>query len=691
VKVFVSSTFKDMQAERDMLQLDVLPEIEEIFRDNYEELTFIDLRWGINTQSMENDEHVHKILSVCLDEIDEAKPYFIAFLGDRYGWIPDKKYIKNALDQKPPEFSYLADLEQSVTALEIEYGTLAQKGLIDHCLFYFRKPIERVSQEYKGMYCSEGEESERRLNMLKSKIINSGGNIKYYTADWDEEKNCVTGLDKLKEEIISDLKKLIEKDFGQKKKLQWQEREIKEHELFYKIKLNAFSARPKLCDEITKEILAGTSNLIMIKGKYGFGKSTMIAKLAANARERNAHVLLVACCQSKNTLKHLDVWRQIAFYLENLLSLPHKEDEQYEYKPSKIPYGEWRQYLAGLFSDCSRKLTDPIIILIDGGDQLAYSDDFKDFFRWLAARLPKKVAFAFSCTDDFEIPSGSDKIKASVYTLDGLNEDEKKSVLHQLELHYHKELTSEVKNSLISRKESHNPLYLSMMYHRMLMLDSEDFKEISLLGGSMRGQKEYMLRLIEDTPGDIDSVATMIMEEAASRINKEQCDEVLRLIAVTRRGLRDNDFKYIFRKRNEASDAECNMQDFYRLKKYMRRYLYERNDGRYDFTYESFRSGILKTLDETQLMQLNEEVFELMESLDDTDPVRKDEFVWFAWKCDKKRHLIELLNKYYSLPESWLLYKDCIARGLYDICMNDKGKWLIDVLKDLTEHEDFRT
>jgi hypothetical protein len=79
VKIFISSTFKDMHAERDMLDLDVFPEIAEFLRDYGEELTFIDLRWGINTQTLEDNESTHKILTVCLDEIDNSKPYFIAF------------------------------------------------------------------------------------------------------------------------------------------------------------------------------------------------------------------------------------------------------------------------------------------------------------------------------------------------------------------------------------------------------------------------------------------------------------------------------------------------------------------------------------------------------------------------------------------------------------------------------------
>ena len=79
MKIFVSSTFKDMHAERDMLNSDVFPEVAEFIRDYGEELSFVDLRWGINTQTLKEDESAHKILTVCLDEIDYSKPYLIAF------------------------------------------------------------------------------------------------------------------------------------------------------------------------------------------------------------------------------------------------------------------------------------------------------------------------------------------------------------------------------------------------------------------------------------------------------------------------------------------------------------------------------------------------------------------------------------------------------------------------------------
>ena len=48
-----------------------------------------------------------------------------------------------------------------------------------------------------------------------------------------------------------------------------------------------------------------------------------MAKLAADAQEREAHVLPIVCGRSKNTFNYFDIWRQIVFYLEDLLNLPH--------------------------------------------------------------------------------------------------------------------------------------------------------------------------------------------------------------------------------------------------------------------------------------------------------------------------------------------------------------------------------
>jgi hypothetical protein len=51
--IFITSTFRDMQAERDYLRSHVFPELEEELRSRRIFLEPIDLRWGVETVSTE--------------------------------------------------------------------------------------------------------------------------------------------------------------------------------------------------------------------------------------------------------------------------------------------------------------------------------------------------------------------------------------------------------------------------------------------------------------------------------------------------------------------------------------------------------------------------------------------------------------------------------------------------------------
>ena len=95
--VFVSSTFKDMQFERDKFHSHVAPLLDAKLEERGEAVYFGDLRWGVNTSDLDSDESNKKVLSVCLDEIDNAKPYMIVFIGERYGWIPSSSLLDQAM------------------------------------------------------------------------------------------------------------------------------------------------------------------------------------------------------------------------------------------------------------------------------------------------------------------------------------------------------------------------------------------------------------------------------------------------------------------------------------------------------------------------------------------------------------------------------------------------------------------
>jgi WD40 repeat protein/tetratricopeptide (TPR) repeat protein len=89
IRLFVSSTFSDMKAERDALQSDVFPKLRQLCLSNGLRFQAIDLRWGVPEEAGKDN----RTMRICLRELKRCqearpKPNFLILLGDRYGWQP---------------------------------------------------------------------------------------------------------------------------------------------------------------------------------------------------------------------------------------------------------------------------------------------------------------------------------------------------------------------------------------------------------------------------------------------------------------------------------------------------------------------------------------------------------------------------------------------------------------------------
>ena len=94
VRIFISSTFKDMDVERDALKNIVLPQLNHYFAPMRYQIEMVDLRHSIETDKEESAEQREKIIfNICMDEIESCKPFFLGLVGHRYGWIPDKQQM----------------------------------------------------------------------------------------------------------------------------------------------------------------------------------------------------------------------------------------------------------------------------------------------------------------------------------------------------------------------------------------------------------------------------------------------------------------------------------------------------------------------------------------------------------------------------------------------------------------------
>lgn len=282
--IFVSSTFKDMHEERDILHKRVIPELNEYAAQYGESVSLCDLRWGVNTEDLDSEEGSRKVLSVCLDEIDRCRPYMIVLLGERYGWIPEPETLREM--EKTRAGMNLKDLEKSVTALEIEYGALGNKEQLAHTLFYFREFEGYVPEKYGR----EDALHERKLSELKERIRNLAGNrVHTYTVSWDAEKNTLKGLENFAEQITADLNELLKEEWKEYALLTPFERDQRLQWDFARQKSVQFRAREGLIDQYINKLNQG-QNLLAISGASGSGKSTLIGRLAIRLQEEEQRV-----------------------------------------------------------------------------------------------------------------------------------------------------------------------------------------------------------------------------------------------------------------------------------------------------------------------------------------------------------------------------------------------------------------
>src|SRR4030043_71543 len=166
IRVFVSSTFRDMMEERNVLMTHTWPELRIFCRDRKVELVEVDLRWGIAEEQSTRKE----TLKLCLDEIRACRPYFIGLLGERYGWVPGDDAFTADLKE---EQSWLKDLNgKSVTELEILHGVLNNPEMAGRAFFYFRDPkyVDSIHDDKKADFLPEDLTSAEKQLTLKNLI-----------------------------------------------------------------------------------------------------------------------------------------------------------------------------------------------------------------------------------------------------------------------------------------------------------------------------------------------------------------------------------------------------------------------------------------------------------------------------------------------------------------------------------------
>ena len=372
VRVFISSTFRDFEQERNLLAKEVFPELRRRARERFVEVMEVDLRWGITQEQSEQG----LTLPICLREIERARPYFIGLLGERYGWTPTPgQYPELLLDQHAWLKEHMGGT--SVTELEILHGVLRDPAMAGRAYFYFRDPA--YSADKGPDFRSEGAIERAKLDELKSRIRSSGFPVVPYATP-----HAVA------QRIIDDLWSWIDAQYPADEVPDELERERRSHESYAAERRRVFVGQ-----EATVAALLGrlesadaASHLTVVTGESGTGKSALLANVLEQYRAKHPHDQVIEhyLAAGYGAADPAKILRRLAAEIKRFTGTLKEIEESDDLLMQQL--AEWLAEASAWAQQAGRS----VIIALDGLDKLNGSRSLA----WLPRQLPPHVRVVVS-------------------------------------------------------------------------------------------------------------------------------------------------------------------------------------------------------------------------------------------------------------------------------------------------------
>lgn len=531
VRVFISSTFKDMHGERDLLTRYVFPELRARAHAHCIQLYEVDLRWGVT----EEESRSERALEICLGEISRCQ-YFVCMLGERYGWsLADYKAPAT------PEYEWLAEYPpgRSITEIEIYHAALAEPEKAQNKAFFFFRDaafMSEVPEEHHSSMFSETFETRQKMENLKSRIRTSGLEVyDGYPARWlgAVDGRCMTqGLEDFGKRVLTVLWNRIQKDYPlEDPSSDPQLRANEAHTAYAQSEAEKFVGRQKLLKQALELVTSGNHRLIMGSGKPGSGKSAFMSAflheytefLELKGKEPNDFVLyhFIGAAPDSGNLEN--ILRRLCYSMKKrfALSLGIPEDI------AELVL-VWPEFLKETSEDLTEK--GKLLVIIDGLDLLEDSHGARAL-EWIPMNIPENITFFMSCREGQSAYSILQHRSSSptVLTIGALDIFDKAEMIRRRLGKHKKRLDESAFNNqmklLLSKRDAGNPLYLHLACEELRVFGV--FEEVS----------SKIRQMATTVPG--------LLQEILQRLEEEHGQELvttaMSLLAIARDGLQENE------------------------------------------------------------------------------------------------------------------------------------------------------
>jgi len=545
VRVFISSTFRDMDAERDHLVKVVFPELRERMAGRHLYLVDIDLRWGITEQDAEQGN----ALEICLEEIERSRPFFIGILGERYGSL-----LGTLPDDAEFEYPWLAEHEEhSLTALEITHAVLRNPELARRAFFYFRDPsfIAQIPATVRADYAAEDGEAAGKLMALKEGIRASGRPVmEDYPCRWGEEETRVVDLDVFGQRVLEDLWQAIRAEYPEdapEPDPLTVEREA--HDAFAEERSRLHVGREDEAGRLSEYVQGSDRRPALIAGESGCGKSAFLASWSRHYASEHPDDLMLSYFvgASPSSSDYRRLLRTICGELKRELSLEDEIPEEDE---------KLSETLATFLHAAAHK-RGRVVLVIDALDQLSPLEGAHGL-GWLLDYIPEQArlvvsALAGDCLDALR------RHRADEVVLPLLSAEEQRRIVETMLHEWRRKLDTDQLTAFLNHPGVSSPLYLHVALEELRLF----------------GRYERLLPQIEHLATDVAGLFDQVLGRLEEDHGRELVQEAFSLLGSSRYGLSESELLDLLRREGED---ELPRALWARLSRGAKAYLVERGE-----------------------------------------------------------------------------------------------------------------
>lgn len=319
IRIFLSSTFKDMRKERDYLVRKIFPALRTISEERGVPFSWCDLRFGVSSFE---DEY---IIRLCLRNLEDCFPCFVGLLGGSYGSIPrnlnNEQIRRLSVFQGVPsmikkQYGYTEIEMRFCISLKDECGSFdfyfflnefdLNKGIVYDLKCFLKHPIDSISLLWKNA-------KKDRLYSWKKYILKNSGHTAPCYWFFDEYESVSDNI------IYNSLRNRLENMFPvlqhPKEELLWNEQQT----YMQSIVLEAFSL-----DNLEKEACYDrATDILNLYSSKATGKTFYVANCLQKAMDSGIACFYYFIGVSRGLDTPLNIWRGILYQVCKFLDVDY--------------------------------------------------------------------------------------------------------------------------------------------------------------------------------------------------------------------------------------------------------------------------------------------------------------------------------------------------------------------------------